>query len=179
MARKFRSWKTLLSEEVFSTPWMSIFHKHFQMSDGKRGNYFYVHTNGSALIVPVTDKGDILLVRQYRYLTDSVSLELPCGGIKDGQDEETAARAELVEETGYDCKKLKRVGKFLPYNGLSDELCYVYISKGLEKVGQRPDVTEEIEVVSLTPKEMDRQVERGKIVDGMTITAWTLARKHI
>ena len=179
MARKFRSWKTLLSEEVFSTPWMSIYHNQFEMADGKRGNYFYVHTNGSALVIPVADDGRIILVKQYRYLTDSVSLELPCGGIKDGQEAETAARAELVEETGFDCKKLKRVGKFLPYNGLSDEYCSVFISKGLENVGQRPDVTEEIEVVRMTPEEIDRLVERGKIVDGMTIAAWKLARKHL
>jgi ADP-ribose pyrophosphatase len=179
MARKFRSWKTLLSEEVFSTPWMSIFHKQFEMSDGKRGNYFFVHTNGSALLIPVTDDGKILLVKQYRYLTDSVSLELPCGGIKDGQNDEVAARAELVEETGYDCKKLKRVGRFLPYNGLSDEFCTVFISRGLEKVGRRPDMTEEIEVVSMAPDEIDKLVARGKIVDGMTIAGWLLARKHI
>jgi ADP-ribose pyrophosphatase len=179
MARRFRSWKTLLSEEVFSTPWMSIFHNQFEMADGKRGNYFFVHTNGSSLLIPVMDDGKILLVKQYRYLTDSVSLELPCGGIKDGQNDEDAARAELVEETGYDCKKLRRVGRFLPYNGLSDEFCTVFISKGLEEVGKRPDVTEEIEVVTMTPDEIDKLVARGKIVDGMTITGWMLARKHI
>ncbi|MBN2323860.1 MAG: NUDIX hydrolase [Spirochaetes bacterium] len=179
MARKFRSWKTLLSEEVFSTPWMSIFHNQFEMTGGRRGNYFYLHTNGSALIVPVASDGKIILVRQYRYLTNSVSLELPCGGIKDGQDDEAAARAELVEETGFDCQKLKRAGRFLPYNGLSDEFCTVFVAWGLSEVGQRPDVTEEIEVVSLSPDEIDKLVERGKITDGMTIAGWKLAQKHL
>ncbi len=179
MAGKFRSWKTLLSEEVFSTPWMSIFHNQFEMTGGKRGNYFYVHTNGSALIVPCTDEGKILLVRQYRYLIDSVSLELPCGGVKDGQDDEAAARAELVEETGFDCQKLKQVGRFLPYNGLSDEFCTVFVARGLKEIGQRPDMTEEIEVVSLAPDEIDKLVERGKITDGMTIAGWRLAQKYL
>lgn len=178
MAGKFRSWKTLLSEEVFSTPWMSIFHKQFEMSGGRRGNYFYVHTNGSALVVPMAD-GKIILVRQYRYLTDSVSLELPCGGLKDGQNEEQAARAELLEETGFECHKIKRVGKFLPYNGLSDEYCTVFVARGLEEVGRRPDETEEIEVVRLSPDEIDKLVERGKITDGMTIAGWRLARKYL
>lgn len=179
MARKFRSWKTLLSEEVFSTPWMSIFHNQFEMTGGKRGNYFYVHTNGSALIVPFTDEGNVFLVKQYRYLTDSVSLELPCGGVKDGQDEVAAARAELVEETGFDCQKLKQVGRFLPYNGLSDEFCTVFVARGLKEIGQHPDMTEEIEVVSLSPDEIDKLVKRGKITDGMTIAGWRIAQKDI
>jgi ADP-ribose pyrophosphatase len=179
MGKKFRTWKTELSEEVFSTPWMSIYHNRFQMADGKKGNYFFVHTNGSALIIPVSDDGKILLVKQYRYLMDSVSLELPCGGIKDGQDEIAAARAELLEETGYSCNKIKKVGKFLPYNGLSDEYCTVFVSKKLEWVGLKPDETEQIEVVSYTPDEIDRMVARGRIVDGMTIAGWLIGRKNI
>jgi len=179
MANKFESWKTLLSEEVFSSPWMSIRHRIFEMPDGKRGNYFYMHTNGSALTIPVTHEKKILLIRQYRYITDEVSIELPCGGIKEGQNEYEAARAELIEETGYDCKKLKKIGGFLPYNGLSDEYCTVFIARKLEYVGEKPDFTEKIEVFTALPEEVDRMIEKGKIKDGMSIAGWMLGRRYV
>jgi ADP-ribose pyrophosphatase len=119
------------------------------------------------------------MVRQYRYLTGSTSIELPCGGIKEGQSEEEAARAELVEETGYDCIKFKRAGRFIPYNGLSDEYCTVYIARKLQYVGPKPDETEQMEVISVSPDEVSSMIQKGKIVDGMTIAGWLLGNRFI
>ena len=149
------------------------------MSNGKKGNYFYMHTHGSALTIPVNDEGKIVLVRQYRYLTGNTLIELPCGGIKQGQNEEDAARSELVEETGYECAKLKKVGRFIPYNGLSDETCSVFIARKLHFVGAKPDDTEQIEVMSVTPDELNSLIKRGKIIDGMTIAGWLLGRDSL
>ena len=179
MGKKNAPWKTLLHEELITTPWMSLYHDQFEMPNGKKGNYFFMHTRGSALTVPVNDEGKILLVRQYRYLTGDTSIELPCGGIKQGQSEEEAALAELVEETGYECTKLKKVGRFIPYNGLSDEFCTVYIARKLNFVGAKPDVTEQIEVMTLAPDEIDILIKKGKILDGMTIAGWLLGRESL
>ena len=179
MGKRFISWKTILTEEVFSNPWMSIYHNLFELPGGKRSNYFYMHTNGSAMTIPVTDDGKILLIKQYRYLTDNASIEIPCGGIKDGQNDIDAARAELIEETGFDCKKLKKVGKFVPYNGLSDEYCTVFVAKLLHRVGAKPDETEQIEVMSATPEEINTWIRKGKIVDGMSIAGWIIGERYI
>jgi ADP-ribose pyrophosphatase len=179
MGKKFPSWKTIIHEEVFETPWMSLYHDQFEMPNGKKGNYFYMHTRGSALTIPVTDEGKILLVKQYRYLTDNASIELPCGGVKNDQNDDDAARAELVEETGYSCMKLKKAGRFIPYNGLSDEFCTVFIAKRLSFVGPNPDDTEKIEVLSASPEEVDTMIQRGKIVDGMTIAGWLLGKRFL
>ncbi len=179
MGKKYASWKTLLHEEIISTPWMSLYHDQFEMPNGKKGNYFYMHTRGSALTIPVNDERKILLVRQYRYLTGDTSIELPCGGIKKGQSEEEAARAELVEETGFECAKLKKAGRFIPYNGLSDEFCTVYIARKLTFMGAKPDETEQIEVITVTPDEMNALIKKGKILDGMTIAGWLLGRESL
>ena len=175
----FEPWKTILSEAMFSTPWMSVYHNMFELPNGKKGNYYYVHTNGSSLIVPITDSGKILMIRQYRYLFDEVSIEIPCGGIKDGQNEAETARSELIEETGYNCKSLKRVGKFVPYNGISDEVCHVFIATGLYFVGEKPDDTEQIETFEADIEEIDRMIQKGKITDGMSIAGWTLAKPYV
>lgn len=179
MARQFVPWKSLFSEEVFATPWMSIYHDQFQMPDGKKGNYFYMHTRGSSLVIPVTDEKEVILVKQYRYLMNMASIELPCGGIKDGQDDSEAARAELVEETGYECGRLKKIGRFIPYNGLSDEFCTVFLAKKLSFIGARPDDTEQIQVIKASPSEIDSMIAKGRILDGMSIAGWMLSRRYI
>jgi len=179
MNKRFISWKTLLSEEVFSSPWMSMYHNQFELPDGKKGNYFYLHTNGSALTIPIMEDGKILMIRQYRYLTDELSIEFPCGGIKNGQSVIEAARAELIEETGYDAKKIKKVGQFIPYNGLSDEMCTVFLAYKLNFVGPKPDETESIEIFTTSPDEVDRMIEKGRITDGMSLAGWLLGRKYI
>lgn len=179
MSKRFPSWKKIFSEEVFSTPWMSIYHDRFEMGNGHKGNYFYLHTRGSALTIPVLEDGRIVLIRQYRYLINSVSIELPAGGVKEGQSYEEAAKAELVEETGYECGKLKRVGSFMPYNGLSDEFCSVFIASKLKYASPKPDRTEQIEVIFAAPDEVDRMISRGKINDGMSIAGWAIARTYL
>jgi ADP-ribose pyrophosphatase len=179
MGKKFAAWKTIMREEVFSTPWMSLYHDQFEMPGGKRGNYFYMHTRGSALTIPLTDDGKVVLVKQYRYLTNEASIEFPCGGVKDGQSDEEAARAELVEEAGYECQKLKKAGRFIPYNGLSDEFCTVFIARKLRHVGADPDETEQIEVMTATPAEVDAMIQKGRIIDGMSIAGWLLGKKFV
>jgi len=176
---KFTPWKTLISEEILSTPWMSIYHDLFELPNGKKNNYYYVHTLGSSLIIPVKDDGKVILIKQYRYLFNDISIEIPCGGIKEGQNEELAARAELIEETGFDCKKLKKIGQFIPYNGVSDETCHVYVASGLFHVGAKPDETEQIEVFEASPEDIDRMIEKGKINDGMSIAGWTIGKKYV
>jgi 8-oxo-dGTP pyrophosphatase MutT (NUDIX family) len=180
MGKKPAPWKSLSSEEVLSTPWMTVVHDQFELPTGTRGNYFYLHTRGSSLIVPVNDEGRIVLVRQYRYLIKEISLELPCGGVKKDQNESDAARAELREETGYESRKMKKVGRFIPYNGLSDEFCTVFVASGLYPANSfEPDVTEQIEVVTAAPGEVDTMISRGRLTDGMSIAGWTLARSHL
>ena len=179
MTKKFIPWKTLISEEMLSTPWMSIYHRLFELPTGKKGNYYYIHTLGSSLIIPIKDNGKIVLIKQYRYLFNDVSIEIPCGGIKEGQKEDTAARAELIEETGFDCRKLKKIGEFVPYNGISDETCHVFIASGLFQVGVRPDETEQIEVFDALPEDVDRMIGKGKINDGMSIAGWTIGRNYV
>ena len=98
MGKKHAAWKTLLREEIISTPWMSLYHDQFEMPNGQKGNYFYMHTHGSALTIPITDEGHVLLVKQYRYLTGNTSIELPCGGIKEGQSEEEQRCCDVVRE---------------------------------------------------------------------------------
>ena len=173
-------WKTIKSEIFKKTPWNTFVQNEFEMPNGKRGMYYFVKSNGSGMVVPVTADGKIILTRQYRYLIDEESLEFPAGGVRDGQSFEEAARAELKEETGYAAGKLEYAGEFVPWNGVTNEKCKVFIATNLQKGEAVLEETEEgMEIVLLTSEEVDEMIEKNIIKDGQTLASWILAKKKI
>ena len=169
-----KRWKRLKTTTLRKNPWWTYKLDAFRIPDGITGEYHYVHSNGSSMIVPVTDDGRIILVNQYRYLCDRESLEFPCGSVKDGSDYEETADVELREETGFRAEKWDTLGEFNPYNGVTDEICRIYIARGLTPVDSRPDATEEFELHRLTPEEISARIADNTIWDGMTLAAWSL-----
>ena len=171
-----KEWKKLAGAAVFKNRWWTYMRDVYELPSGAQGEYHFVHTNGSSMVVPVLDDGRILCVNQYRYLRSRESIEFPCGSVKDGSTHDRTAWEELAEETGYSAKQLALVGTFNPYNGVTDEMCQVYIARELTFVGANPDETEELENVPLTPAELARKIADGSIWDGMTVVAWHLVK---
>ena len=151
----------------------------FELPSGTRGEYHYVHTNGSSMVIPVLSDGRLLLVNQYRYLAGKESLEFPCGSVKDGSTHDRTAWEELAEETGYSAGTLLLAGEFNPYNGVTDEMCRVYIARDLSFVGESPDETEEFELVTLEQPDLEARIRSGEVWDGMSIAAWAIARGRL
>ena len=174
-----KQWKTVTSKIFFKNPWWTYQVDEYEIPDGIKGEYHFVHTLGSSMIVPITDQGKIILVNQYRYLCNKESIELPCGGVKEGKSYEEMAHLELEEETGHRAKSLNYASEFNPFNGVTSEMCHVFIARQLYKTETKPDVTEEFEILFLTPKEIDLMIESNKIWDGMTIAAWRLVRNKL
>jgi 8-oxo-dGTP pyrophosphatase MutT (NUDIX family) len=172
-------WKRVTSEVVFTNRWWRYCKDIVDLPSGNRGEYHFVHSYGSSLIAPVLEDERILLVRQYRYLGARESLEFPCGAVKEGATHDQTAVLELAEETGYSARTLLHAGSFNPYNGVTNELCHVYIARDLHHVGGTPDETEEFEIVHLTREEIDKLILEGTIWDGMSIAAWFLVRQHL
>jgi len=171
-------WKKLTSAIVHKNPWWTYFLDSFQIPNGVKGEYHYVHTEGSSLIIPVTDDGKIILVNQYRYLKDRESIEFPCGGVKPGHSYDEMAKLELEEETGYTGRSWETAGEFNPFNGVTDEMCRVFIARSLLSGKPKPEATEEFEIVEVSPNHLEEMISSGKIWDGMTLAAWALVRKR-
>ncbi len=174
-----KRWKQLTTAVIFKNPWWTYKKDEFQIPDGIKGEYHYVHTNGASMIIPVTDEGKIILVNQYRYLCSKESIELPCGGVKEGKTYEEMAHIELEEETGFRSKSLTKAGEFNPYNGVTNEICEVFIARDLVQSRSIPDATEEFELLTRTPDEIDELISSNIIWDGMTIAAWGIVRTKL
>jgi 8-oxo-dGTP pyrophosphatase MutT (NUDIX family) len=114
------------------------------------------------------------MVRQYRYLNKRHSFEFPGGGIKKGLLPLENALEELKEETGIIPDKLRLIGEYNPYNGVTNEICYTYLATGLSVLESEPEPSEELEIVRLDYNQIVELIKRGEIWDGMTLAAWSL-----
>jgi len=174
-----KHWKKLSSKIIFKNPWWTYKQDEFEIPGGITGEYHSVYTEGSSMVIPILDNGMIILVNQYRYLCDKESIEFPCGGVKPGKSYEEMARCELEEETGYVSNDLSYAAEFNPFNGVTNEMCKVFIAWNLSKTKSVPDETEEFEILYKSKKEIDELIETNKIWDGMTIAAWGLVRSKL
>ena len=174
-----KRWKTLTTGIIHTNPWWTYKKDTFQIPGGVDGEYHYVYTRGSSMIVPVTADGHILLVNQYRYLCDRESIEFPCGSVNEGDTHLDTAEHELEEEAGFHAGDLREIGHFNPYNGVTSEICRVFLAANLTPVNSRPDATEEFELILCTPQEVENKIAQNEIWDGMTLAAWMLARRTI
>jgi ADP-ribose pyrophosphatase len=174
-----KPYKVVSKTVAYKNPWWQYCLDQIELPSGKPGEYHYVLTYGSSMVVPVADDGSLIMVRQYRYTGNRDSIEFPCGGMKEGSTHDETARNEMIEETGFRPGNLEPVGDFNPCNGLLDEICRVYIARKLKYIGARPDETESFEPVRLTIAELDTLIQNGTIWDGMTLAAWAIAKPKI
>lgn len=174
-----KPWKKLSESIIFKNNWWTYKKDELELPSGKFGEYHYVHSNGSSIIIPIMNDGRVLMVKQYRYLVAKESIEFPCGSVKDGSTHDETAWHELTEETGYSSNRLFMVGEFNPYNGITNEMCHVYIARELQHVGGVPDETEEFELMLLNASEVDEKIRSGEVWDGMSIAAWHVVKAKV
>ncbi len=166
--------ETISTRILFENPFWEYHLDKYELPGGEEADYHLVHTRGSTIIIPVDNEGRITLIRQFRYPNDAVSLEFPGGGIKPDITPGENARQELREETGYKAGSIKLIGQFNPFNGVTDEICNVFVAVDLEYTGVEPDESEEFEIIKIDKDEIIDKIKTGEIWDGMTLAAWSI-----
>lgn len=138
-----------------------------------------VRHGGAVLLVPITAAGTVLLVRQHRYPTGEVLLEVPAGTLERGEDPVACAHRELDEETGFSADELIPLGEFFSAPGFCDELLYCYAARGLRPGhGLEGDHDEKLEVVELSAADALAAIESGAIRDCKTLASLLLAHRR-
>lgn len=165
-------WKRLKRELVHEGSIINYYRDTVQVPNGNVVEWDFIGHNGAAAVVPVTEDGKILMVRQYRNALDRMTLEIPAGGLN-GTDEptRTAAARELEEETGYRSEELTFLISLNTTVAFCNEKIDVYVAKNLVPSSQHLDEDEFIDVVPMDVKELMEMIYEGKLMDSKTVAA--------
>jgi ADP-ribose pyrophosphatase len=164
--------RVLSSIEAYRGPAFWVTTDQVLEPSGVRGRRDIVRHTGSVVILAVDETRSepcVLLVRQYRHAAQQYLWELCAGRIDKGENELTAAKRELVEETGYTAARWKRILKFYASPGFVAETMSIYLATGLRAGPAKPEEDEVIETKFFPLSTAIRMVMAGRIYDGKTI----------
>ena len=132
---------------------------------------------GSAVVMPVDEKGRILLVRQFRLPANGYLWEIPAGKIDEGESVLDAAKRELEEETGLRAESWKELVTFYPSPGYVEEKMTIFVASGLTQGDPHNMEDEKIECRWFAPGEISDGIAKGEIQDGKTIVAFLMSSR--
>lgn len=164
--------KKLTSEDIFRGKIIKLQLDTVELPNGKSASREIVRHNGAVCIIPLTDTGEVVLERQYRYANDAVLLEIPAGKL-DRADEDPleAAKRELREETGAIAGKMTYLGIYMGSPAILDEKIYMYLAEDLSFGECDYDEDEFIVLEKIPLEKVVESVLAGEIPDGKTQTA--------
>jgi ADP-ribose pyrophosphatase len=131
-------------------------------------------------VLPVDEKGRIILVKQYRFPAKKDLWEIPAGKLKKREKPEIGAKRELKEEAGLGAQKLKKIAEYFVSPGYTSEYQYLFVAKNLKKEEKTPDEGEVIKKIKkFSLAEILKMIKEKKIVDVKTILAIFLYKNTI
>jgi ADP-ribose pyrophosphatase len=152
-----------------------------RLPNGVEGDWTYVKHPGGAMVIPVTPDGRIIILRQYRFAVQGRILEFPAGTLEIGETPLVTIQREIEEETGHQATKWTDLGEFFLAPGYSDEIIYAFLAEGAVPVPHPPagDDDEDIEVLFMTPAELDAAILNGAPIDAKSIAGYFRAKPHL
>jgi 8-oxo-dGTP pyrophosphatase MutT (NUDIX family) len=123
-------------------------------------------------VVAETPDGAIVMVWQYRFGTDAISLEVPGGVIDPGEAPAEAARRELREETGYEAESFELLSAVEPNPALQGNRCFTFLARGARPAGETSfDDLEECETVLVPRGDLEAILDDGTITHSLVVVA--------
>lgn len=137
---------------------------------GKSQDFYKFEFPSWVNIVATTANSEMVLIRQYRFGTDQVELEIPGGAVNIGEDPLVAGLRELLEETGYAGENGRIIGKVCPNPAIQNNFCYtVLVEKAQQMAEPKQDDMEDIEVLTLPQGKVESLIACGTINHGLVL----------
>jgi len=165
--------KTIRQEKIFSGKVIQVYVEDVQLPNGNTSKREIVKHPGAVAILPLTNEGKLVLVRQYRKALERVLVEIPAGKLEKGEEPLVTARRELEEETGYSAQSMRHLISFYTSPGFADELIHLYVAEGLVKLEEAAglDDDEFVDLLEVTLEEALAMLETKEIYDAKTAYA--------
>jgi len=122
----------------------------------------------------------VLLIRQFRFAAKQKLWELVAGGLEPGESVLKAGRRELIEETGYNARRLRCLLSFYPTPGFVEEKMHLILATGLSAGQAQPESDERIETRIFSFAEVKKMLQHNRIHDGKTLVglSWLFLQKY-
>jgi len=142
---------------LLDTKFLKVFEDTVNLPSGDIFDDYSVITLPNGVVIVATDiDGKLITQFEYKYAIDKVILNLPSGGVEDGETPLEAATKELLEETGYSSDDLELIQTVYEYPSKLDHVLYIVRAKNAVKVKESAhEVTESISKVHLISADMD------------------------
>jgi ADP-ribose pyrophosphatase len=151
--------------------------EHITLPNGHETELEIIRHPGASAVVPMTDSGAVLLVRQYRHAAGGYILEVPAGKLDAGEDPAHCATRELEEEAGVVAGHLQELGSILTTPGFTDEVIHLYLATQLRPGAQALEHDEDLTLEEVPFEEAVRLCVTGVIRDAKSVCALMLAQQ--
>ena len=165
-------WKVIDKEKIYENNWIELNHFNVINPKGGDGVYGKVSFKNIAIgIIPIDEDNNTWLVGQYRFPINKYSWEIPEGGCPLNTDPLTAAKRELLEETGLVAEEWKPILTMYLSNSVCDEFAIIFIAKNLTQENPQPEETEQLTIKKIKLEDAFKMVNTNEITDAVSIAA--------
>jgi ADP-ribose pyrophosphatase len=165
-------WTIKSFKHIYSNDLIKIFEDTLDL-DGEEKIYTRAIRRDYSTIVPFISNNEILVIRSYRHLVDSIQVEAPSGYIEDGESPCHAAKRELEEETGYVAKKIVTLGYYTLDYTMFEQRGNLFVAYDLSNDGKKQlGKMEKIETDIITINQIKQLLSEGKILNAASIVAF-------
>jgi 8-oxo-dGTP pyrophosphatase MutT (NUDIX family) len=153
------------------TLWFRLCVADVEVPDGRHLEHYLLRQRPVVLTACVNSDDEVLMLYRHRFIPDTWGWELPSGVVDPGEERDTAAARETLEETGWRPGPLKHLLTMEPSAGFSDAVHHAYQADGAEYVGEPADAIESDRIAWIPLAEVPTMIGRGEIRAANTIAA--------
>lgn len=167
-------WKRERSEKIADCRVFTVRRDYCRrQSDQMESTFFVVENPDWVNVIASTEKSEVILIEQFRHGAEEIALEIPGGMIDENESPETAARRELLEETGFSSTDFVFLGKSRPNPALQNNWIHHFLANDCVKTGETNfDEHESIITKLVALDEIESLIENQKITHSLVLAAF-------
>jgi ADP-ribose pyrophosphatase len=149
-----------------------------KLPNGQKATREYLNHPGAVAVIPFIAPDQVIMVKQFRYPVNQVTLEIPAGKLDKNEPPLKCVKRELEEETGMKAGRVKKLLSFWPTATFATEIIHVYTADRLTPGRLHPDEDEFLATEIWPLKKLYREIDGGRVRDAKTLIALLAYRQR-